>query len=187
MVLLIITILFLLSNQTQALFPEPELLDITWTDSGDARYTKLDEKSALVDLWRSSSGIHWATTWDLRQDPCVNGWHGILCDEYGAVISIDLPRNRLSGFLPRSLGILTSLIKFHVNDNLLTGPLPKSFSKLINLESINLSQNRFTGSMPLAASTFPNVVLLHLAKNDFDQSALPDEFLKMQMNGVDVW
>mgnify|MGYP006089442853 CR=1 FL=1 len=179
--------LMLLLLPGQALFPEPELLDVTWTDSGDMTWTNLNEKSALVDLWRTAGGVHWTTTWDLRQDPCVNGWHGILCNEYGAVISIDLPRNRMNGFLPRSLGMLTSLLKFHVNDNLLTGPIPRSFEKLINLEYINLSQNRFTGPLPIVASTFPNLVLFHLASNDFDEKTLPDEYLQMEQRGIDVW
>ena len=185
--LTLLTCTTFLVTPSLSLFPEPELLDNTWVDSGDASYTASDEKTALVDLWRSSGGIHWATTWDLRTDPCVNGWHGILCNEYGKVVSIDLPRNRLSGFLPRSLGTLSSLLKFHINDNLLTGPLPASFSKLINLESINISQNRFTGPMPIVVSTFPRVVLFHLASNDFDEKSVPAELVAMEQKGIDVW
>ena len=82
--LLSLFLLLLSFTPSVSLFPEPEMLDLTWTDSGDARWTKLDEKMALVDLWRSSGGVHWATSWDLRQDPCVNGWHGVLCDEFAA-------------------------------------------------------------------------------------------------------
>ena len=184
--LLSLFLLLLSSTPSVSLFPEPEMLDLTWTDSGDARWTKLDEKMALVDLWRSSGGVHWATSWDLRQDPCVNGWHGVLCDEFGAVVSIDLPRNRLNGFLPRSLGVLTSLAKFHVNDNLLTGPIPASFAKLVHLESLNLSQNRFTGPLPTLTNV-PQLILVHLAVNDWDEKILPDSFLQLEQSGVDVW
>jgi hypothetical protein len=170
-----------------SLFPDYDVLDTTWTDSGDATYTVSDEKRALVDLWRSAGGIHWSTTWDLRQDPCVNGWVGIICNQYGSVISIDLPRNRLSGYLPRSLGVLTSLKKLHLNDNMLTGPLPKSFQHLVNLESINLSQNYFTGPMPMSVAGFAKVVLFHIASNDFNEKTMPDEYLKMEKRGVDCW
>jgi hypothetical protein len=170
-----------------SLFPEPELFDITWTDNGEASVTRSDEKSVLVDLWRSTNGVHWTNPWDLRKDPCISGWVGVLCNDNGNIISIDLPRNRLSGFLPRSLGMLTSLQKLHLNNNMLTGPLPKSLEKLTRLESLNLSQNFFTGGMPLGVTAFAKLILFHIASNDFNEQTMPNEFLQMEQRGVDVW
>ena len=170
------------------LFPSPELLDRTWTDQGDARWCTATEKAALVDLWRSSGGVHWRNHWDLRTDPCVNGWYGVRCDFSGHVTTLNLANNGLTGFLPRSLGNLVGLERLHLNDNLLTGPIPESFSRLTSLVEINLSQNRFTGSMPLIVSTFPRIELLHLAANDFDDTVMPAEYLQLEHErGVDVW
>ena len=170
------------------IFPSPELLDRTWTDRGDARWCQANEKAALVDLWRSSGGVHWRNHWDLRTDPCVNGWYGIRCDYSGHVTTLNLANNGLPGFLPRSLGNLIGLERLHLNDNLLTGPLPESVSRLTSLVEINLSQNRFTGRMPLVVATFPQMELLHLAANDFEETTMPTEYLQMeQERGVDIW
>ena len=169
------------------LFPEPELLDLTWNDEGEATYSDSNEKAALVDVWRSSGGLHWRNKWDLRADPCTDGWYGVLCDHSGHVVELDLAANGLTGYLPRSIGTLVHLRKLHLNDNLLSGPIPSSASKLKKLTSINLSQNKFTGSLPSFFSELEELILIHLAINDWNERSLPESYLILEQKGVDVW
>ena len=63
-------LLFALASTLQApacaLFPEPELLDLTWNDEGSATYAT--ESRAGPRCVASGGGLHWRNTWDLRQD-----------------------------------------------------------------------------------------------------------------------
>jgi hypothetical protein len=138
-------------------------------------------------VWRSSAGLHWRNTWDLRTDPCTDGWHGVMCDHDGHIVELNLSSNGLLGFLPRSLGTLVHLRKLHLNDNLLSGPVPVSTEKLFQLTSVNLSKNKLTGPLPAYFATLSDVVLMHLAGNDWDEKLLPDSYLQLEAKGVDTW
>ncbi len=57
---------------------------------------------------------------------------------------LDLSSNRLTGGIPPLPGAITSLI---LSDNKLTGTLPAQFSKLFNLTRLSLSDNNFFGNL----------------------------------------
>eukprot|EP00949_MAST-11_sp_MAST-11-sp1_P001324 g1324.t1 len=171
-------------SQSQ-LYPEPELLDMTWRGDGAYRPCFHTEKAALVDIWRSTSGVHWIRSWDLRSDPCIDGWSGVTCDEEGHVIELDLNGNRLLGYLPRSLNHLKYLQRLDVNHNLLTGKLPKGLGDLTGLKFLNLSHNKFIGPIPTAIlSRLTNLRLLHMGKNDFDDAVLPAELRSLELVNI---
>eukprot|EP00943_MAST-04B_sp_MAST-4B-sp1_P002472 g2472.t1 len=155
---------------------------------GDNTPAPVAEKAALFDLWRSTGGSHWSNKWDLRTDPCNDGWYGIFCDEKGHIITINLSQNHLLGFLPNSLGRLPFLRELILNHNLITGIIPKSFSELKNLEEVNLSHNRISGPLPRSWGDLKYIRVLHVAHNEWDDKILPAELYKLQEIGqTDVW
>ncbi|KAF7815747.1 receptor-like protein EIX2 [Senna tora] len=62
-----------------------------------------------------------------------------------AISYIDLSHNLLSGYIPSTLGNLSSLIYLDLSSNHLNGNLPKSLGQLSNLESLNLEGNSLVG------------------------------------------
>ncbi|XP_050223922.1 receptor protein kinase-like protein ZAR1 [Mercurialis annua] len=137
------------------------------------------------------------TNWNSSdENPC--SWNGITCKDL-RVVSVSIPKQKLFGFLPASLGSLTDLR--HVNlrnnrffgslpsqlfqaqglqslvlyGNSLSGPLPNEFGKLKYLQSLDLSQNFFNGSVPMSIVQCKRLRSLDLSQNNFTGS-LPDGF-----------
>lgn len=131
-------------------------------------------------------------------NPC--SWNGITCRDQ-KVVSVSIPRTKISGFLPSSLFTLPSLR--HVNlrsngffgplpaellqaqglqslvlfGNLLSGPLPNDIGKLKYLQILDLSQNFFNGSLPSSIIECKRLRSLDLSHNNFT-GPLPDGFGK---------
>ncbi|KAI3773440.1 hypothetical protein L1987_47969 [Smallanthus sonchifolius] len=61
---------------------------------------------------------------------------------------LDLSCNKLTGYFPKELGLLTHIRVLNLSHNLLTGPIPLNLSNLTKIESLNLSSNSFTGKVP---------------------------------------
>lgn len=91
------------------------------------------EKQALIDFYHSTKGQHWThntnNNW-LTGDPCVNPWHGVTCDTSGGVAKIALTSNNVTGVLPQSLGVLSSLQILQLQFGKIGGTLPSSIGKL---------------------------------------------------------
>ncbi|OQW91777.1 MAG: hypothetical protein BWK78_03580, partial [Thiotrichaceae bacterium IS1] len=129
------------------------------------------ECDALVALYNSTDGPHWADSatknWDNDFDawmalfngtngplnnwlftgaPC--SWEGITCSAEKPprnVIAIYKPRNHLKGTLP-DLSPLTKLTSIRLGDNQLSGPIPNF--NLPALQEFDLSDNQFSGPVP---------------------------------------
>jgi len=58
------------------------------------------ELQALQSIYNETSGDYWLnnTGWTTEQDQC--SWFGIICDEQGFVIEINLPNNNMTGEFP---------------------------------------------------------------------------------------
>ncbi|XVE84881.1 hypothetical protein DITRI_Ditri17bG0047600 [Diplodiscus trichospermus] len=137
------------------------------------------------------------SNWNSSDDnPC--SWNGVTCKEQ-RVVSISIPKKRLYGFLPYSLGSLSELS--HVNlrnnklfgdipvellqaqgfqslvlfGNSLSGSLPKEIGKFKYLQTLDLSQNFFNGSLPSSIVQCNRLRTLDLSQNNFTGS-LPDGF-----------
>ncbi|KAF2317810.1 hypothetical protein GH714_041125 [Hevea brasiliensis] len=130
------------------------------------------------------------------ETPC--SWNGVTCKEQ-KVVSVSIPKKKLYGFLPSSLGSLSNLR--HVNlrnnrffgslpaelfqaqglqslvlyGNALSGTLPNEFGKLKYLQSLDLSQNFFNGSIPTSIVQCKRLRTFDLSQNNFTGS-LPDGF-----------
>ncbi|KAI3773432.1 hypothetical protein L1987_47961 [Smallanthus sonchifolius] len=61
---------------------------------------------------------------------------------------LDLSCNKLTGNIPKELGLLTHIRVLNLSHNLLAGPIPLNLSNLTKIESLDLSSNSFTGKVP---------------------------------------
>ncbi|GAB4828874.1 Zygote arrest protein 1 [Ancistrocladus abbreviatus] len=130
------------------------------------------------------------------ENPC--SWNGITCKEQ-RVVSVSIPKKKLSGFLPPSLGSLSQLR--HVNlrnnkfygplpvelfqaqglqslvlcGNFLSGPVPSVIGKLSYLQNLDISQNFFNGSLPTTIVQCKRLRTLDLSQNNFS-GPLPGGF-----------
>uniref|UniRef100_A0A251UV66 Putative leucine-rich repeat domain, L domain-like protein n=1 Tax=Helianthus annuus TaxID=4232 RepID=A0A251UV66_HELAN len=61
---------------------------------------------------------------------------------------LDLSCNKLIGYIPEELGLLTGIHVLNLSHNKLIGPIPVNFSSLANIESLDLSFNSLSGNIP---------------------------------------
>ncbi len=145
------------------------------------------EKQALLDLYVTTDGNNWNTTWDVNTP--VKEWHGVTVED-SHVTALNLMFNNLKGQLPNSIGSLTSLEtlelsfnqiegtlpttigeieslkSFAINSNLVKGTIPASFGKLIHLEQLHLSSNHLLGALPTALGNLENLEVLNVFDNN---------------------
>jgi hypothetical protein len=99
----------------------------------------------LVNFFTKTQGTQWlsATNWlsfATAQAPC--DWHGVTCTS-GRVTGLELPRNKLSGTLPISIGVLSGLQRLNLASNALAGRIPPSLCALAGrLTAGDLGYNR---------------------------------------------
>ncbi|XP_044492061.1 receptor protein kinase-like protein ZAR1 [Mangifera indica] len=144
-----------------------------------------EDPEGFLSNWNSSD-----------ENPC--SWNGVVCKEQ-RVVSVSIPRKKLYGFLPSSLGSLSDLR--HVNlrnnkffgslptgllelqglqslvlyGNSFSGPLPNDIGKLKYLQTLDLSQNFFNGSLSTSILQCKRLKTLDLSQNNFT-GPLPDRF-----------
>ncbi|XP_028786458.1 receptor protein kinase-like protein ZAR1 [Neltuma alba] len=130
------------------------------------------------------------------ENPC--SWNGVICKER-SVISLSIPKGKLYGSLPSSLGSLSQLRHVNFRNNKLfgklppelfaaqglqslvlygnsfSGPVPQEIGKLRYLQTLDLSQNFFNGSLPATIVQCKRLRSLVLNYNNFTGS-LPDRF-----------
>lgn len=86
--------------------------------------------------------------------------------------TIDLHSNGLLGTLPRELGALSHLNYFSVAHNSLTGTIPAEVAKLVNLTTLGLARNSFSGDISVVSS-LPNLKVLFLRHNSLTGAIAP--------------
>lgn len=119
----------------------------------------ISDSLALVDLYNSTNGPHWAKHDGWLTDP-VRLWYGVQTTDSGRVVYIFLSHNQLTGTLPSSLGNLSILVGLYVDNNNLTGPMPVSLSTLPNLNGLFAYNNYFNFSGLEELSKKGNIALL---------------------------
>lgn len=125
----------------------------------------LDIKSSLDPEKR------FLTSWTPDADPCSSGsFDGVACDENHRVANISLQGMGLTGTIPPSIGLLTSLTGLYLHFNSLTGHIPKDISNLPLLTDLYLNVNNLSGEIPpqignlgnLQGRFFMHVLLINL-------------------------
>ncbi|XP_035845623.1 receptor-like protein 14 isoform X6 [Helianthus annuus] len=69
-------------------------------------------------------------------------------DALDSMSGLDLSSNKLTGYIPEELGLLTHIHVLNLSHNKLTGPIPTKFSNLASIESLDLSFNNLSGKVP---------------------------------------
>ncbi|KAK6119965.1 hypothetical protein DH2020_046292 [Rehmannia glutinosa] len=108
------------------------------------------------------------------ENPC--SWNGITCKEQ-RVVSVSIPKKKLSGFLSYSLGSLTELRHVNLRNNKLSGILPSELFKAQGLQSLVLYGNLFNGSLPFEVGNLQYLQTLDLSQNFFNGS-LPTSLIE---------
>lgn len=110
----------------------------------------LDEKEILGIFYNSTGGSDWTNNqWDfeLVENHCE--FSGIVCNEQGNVMSIDLKNLGLKGFIPDEIGFLSFLEHLDLSDNELTGIIPSDL-RWTPIKELDLSGNQLEGIVPLS-------------------------------------
>ncbi|CAI7925021.1 unnamed protein product, partial [Closterium sp. NIES-53] len=119
----------------------------------------------------------------------------ITCNEQGMITAMVMTDMNIQGFLPQSLGNLTSLTRLSLDHNSLGHSIPSSFVNLTNLRKLSLGFNRFmngpipeyigslerletldlglmalTGSIPSTIGRLTNLTLLDVSINELNGS-----------------
>ncbi|OIW21990.1 hypothetical protein TanjilG_27440 [Lupinus angustifolius] len=125
-------------------------------------YVLLTLKQSLTDPQGSMNN------WNVSdQNPC--SWNGITCKDQ-SVVSISIPKRKLYGSLPSSLGSLSQLRHVNFRNNKLYGTLPPELFQAQGLQSLVLYGNSFSGSVPNEIHNLRYLQTLDLSQNFFNGS-----------------
>ncbi|KAK0573122.1 hypothetical protein LWI29_003279 [Acer saccharum] len=108
------------------------------------------------------------------ENPC--SWNGVTCKDQ-RVVSVSIPKKKLFGFLPSSLGSLSDLRHVNLRNNKFSGNLPVELLEAQGLQSLVLYGNSFTGSLPNEIGKLRYLQTLDLSQNFFNGS-LPESILQ---------
>ncbi|XP_019198445.1 PREDICTED: probable LRR receptor-like serine/threonine-protein kinase At1g07650 isoform X3 [Ipomoea nil] len=75
--------------------------------------------------------------------------------------------NRLSGPIPKYLGIITTLVYLNLENNMFKGSVPPELGKLVNLQNLILSANYLTGELPKELNALTKLKEFRLSSNSF--------------------
>nr|XP_043623114.1 phytosulfokine receptor 1-like [Erigeron canadensis] len=90
---------------------------------------------------------------------------GVKCDNIsGRIVSLELPKKRLTGELSDLVSSLDQLKVLNLSHNFLNGPVPVSLFKLSQLEVLDLSSNDFNGVFPVSIN-LPALQVLDFSGN----------------------
>ncbi len=131
----------------------------------------LSDYFILLNLYNSTNGIGWNTTWDLALSPTT--WNGITIENQ-RVVAIDLANNNLLGTLASDLGLLDSLQTLDLGNNELSGVLPTELGNLDALTTLNLGNNELSGVLPTELGNLDALITLNLGNNELS-GVLPTE------------
>ncbi|KAL2324134.1 hypothetical protein Fmac_023192 [Flemingia macrophylla] len=119
-------------------------------------------KQSLTDPQGSLS--NWNSS---DENPC--SWNGVTCKDQ-TVMSISIPKRKLYGSLPSSLGSLSQLRHVNLRNNKLFGNLPAQLFQAQGLQSLVLYGNSFSGSVPSEIQNLRYLQTLDLSQNFFNGS-----------------
>ena len=148
---------------------------------GSAEVTVIVPKSdraALVALYHATNGDSWSNRYNWLTDEPLGEWYGVLTDDSGRVVDLDLSGNKLSGTIPPELGHLANLELLNLSQNELKGEIPSELGDLSNLEQLYLHNMTYwgdlTGTIPPELGKLSKLERLYLSDNKL-RGAIPSE------------
>ncbi len=131
------------------------------------------ERDVLVALYDATNGGGWNRGDGWLTEPDIDDWFGVTTIS-GAVVSIDLSSNNLSGTILPELGDLINLRELRLHTNDLSDGIPPEIGRLTNLQVISLGDNQLTGQIPTVLKDLTNLKELWLYQNGLT-GAIPSE------------
>mmetsp|Transcript_14147 Transcript_14147/g.36519 ORF Transcript_14147/g.36519 Transcript_14147/m.36519 type:complete len:302 (-) Transcript_14147:88-993(-) len=105
--------------------------------------------AAWQDMFHAAGGPGWTEGSSGLADPCSVQWpEGAVTCADGHVISVVLPANNLTGYLPLSVSNFSVAEKFQVPYNFLGGELPLTIARMSKLTTFDITCNKFGGALP---------------------------------------
>ena len=93
----IVSVLILLGSLTAGFVSASDQLLSTPTGNAANTQTSASDRAALVTLYNATDGPNWENNTNWLSNAALGEWYGIVTDNSGRVISLDLGRNQLSG------------------------------------------------------------------------------------------
>lgn len=139
----------------------------------NAQAVNVQDSLALVDLYNSTDGPNWTNNYNWLTSAPVSLWAKIKVKN-GRVVEINLQINNLEGYIPSSIGDLTSLESLYLYHNKLSGIIPPEIGNLKKLSNLYLNENKLTGKIPPEIGNLSKLKLLWLFLNELSGS-IPSE------------
>ncbi|XP_057249528.1 leucine-rich repeat receptor protein kinase HPCA1 [Beta vulgaris subsp. vulgaris] len=95
------------------------------------------------------------------------------------VIHVIFDNNNLTGNIPSTLGLVTTLEALRLDRNSLDGDLPANLNNLTNVHELVLSNNNLSGPLPDLTS-MSNLIYVDLSNNSFAATEVPEWFSTLQ-------
>eukprot|EP00903_Cladosiphon_okamuranus_P017406 g16030.t3 len=123
------------------------------------------DRAALSILFHDCHGLRW-----LRRA----GWDGDLDRRHGVawtdserprVLKLELGTNRIEGYIPKEIGVMSRLLCLRLDHNQLMGLIPPELGLLSALQQLELQGNALTGVIPRELGGLVNLQYLGLHDN----------------------
>ena len=132
------------------------------------------DREALVALYNVTDGPNWFNSTNWLSDRPLGDWYGVVVNEAGRVVVLELAGNDLSGELPEELGSLSSLRKLNLRFNELSGQIPSELGSLNLLRELDLHSNELSGEIPSELGSLAPLRELYLHSNSLS-GQIPSE------------
>ncbi|CAM9494503.1 unnamed protein product, partial [Ectocarpus fasciculatus] len=116
----------------------------------------------------------------LDQNRMYGGLTESLAETCPNLYRLSLQKNRLSGEIPHSLGMLTKLEHLDLSDNCFEGSLPPSMESMQLLKTFSASNNNLSGDLPSFLGKLTLLTCLALNGNQFS-GTMPRELGKLTL------
>ena len=122
-----LTQLYLADNRLSGCLPEI-WRDIEDSDLDEVSLQFCSDRDVLVALYEATDGDNWLEIDNWLSNRPIGDWYGVIADDSGRVIKLNLSENELSGSIPPELGNLSKLEWLVLSQNSLNGTIPSELS-----------------------------------------------------------
>ena len=168
-----LTYLYLADNRLGGCLPEI-WRDIEDSDLGEIGLQFCSDRDVLVALYEATDGDNWLENRNWLSNRPIGDWYGVIADDSGRVIELNLSENELSGSIPPELGNLSKLEWLVLSQNSLNGTIPSELSNLSKLSLMSVFSNELSGSIPPELGNLANLEGLSLGANRLSGTVPPE-------------
>ncbi len=144
----------------------------------------------MAQIYTDMGGSAWtnSTGWNNDNSDCdFCNWSGVVCNNQGQVIELNLDNNNLNGPISSSISNLSFLNKLVLSNNpSLTGGIPSGFIGLSQLNHLDLKGNSMSGTIPQILIGLSSLQYLDLSENNFINEVPGNIFLISALDFLDL-